>query len=45
LVTVPKQLKSSGVKALVENAIWTQGMRRKLPTGKGDMNSKHIMVL
>jgi hypothetical protein len=33
-VTIPKKLKSSGVKALVENAIWTQGLRRKLPPGK-----------
>lgn len=32
--TMPKKLKSSGVKALVENAIWTQGLRRKLPPGK-----------
>lgn len=32
--TIPKKLKSSGVKALVENAIWTQGLRRKLPPGK-----------
>jgi integrase len=33
-ITVPKRLKSSGVKALVENAIWTQGLRKKLPPGK-----------
>jgi hypothetical protein len=33
-VTIPKKLKSSGVKALVENAIWTQGLRTKLPPGK-----------
>jgi hypothetical protein len=32
--TIPKKLKPSGVKALVENAIWTQGLRSKLPTGK-----------
>ena len=32
--TIPKKLKSSGVKALIENAIWTQGLRRKLPPGK-----------
>jgi hypothetical protein len=32
--TIPKKLKSSGVKALVENANWTQGLRRKLPPGK-----------
>jgi hypothetical protein len=29
-VTIPKKLKSSGVKALVENAIWTHGLRTKL---------------
>jgi len=33
-ITIPKKLKSSGVKALVENAIWTQGLRKKLPPGK-----------
>jgi hypothetical protein len=32
--TIPKKLKPSGVKALVENAIWTQGLRSKLPDGK-----------
>jgi integrase len=29
-VTIPKKLKSSGIKAVVENAIWTQGLRTKL---------------
>ncbi len=33
-ITIPKKLKSSGIKALVENAIWTQGLRKKLPPGK-----------
>jgi hypothetical protein len=33
-ITIPKRLKSSGVKSLVENAIWTQGLRKKLPPGK-----------
>jgi hypothetical protein len=33
-ITIPERLKSSGVKALVENAIWTQGLRKKLPPGK-----------
>jgi hypothetical protein len=32
--TIPKKLKPSGVKALIENAIWTQGLRSKLPAGK-----------
>jgi hypothetical protein len=32
--TKPKKLKPSRVKALVENAIWTQGLRAKLPAGK-----------
>lgn len=34
LVSVPVQLRSSGVKALMENALWTQGLRTKLPPGK-----------
>ena len=32
--TIPKKLKPSGIKALVENATWTQGLRTKLPAGK-----------
>lgn len=42
-ITIPKKLKSSGIKALVENAIWTQGLRTKLPPAREDMNSKQIM--
>jgi hypothetical protein len=34
LITVPKKLKSLGVKRLVEDAIWTQGLRKKLELGK-----------
>jgi hypothetical protein len=34
LITIPKKLKSSGVKRLIEDAIWAQGLRRKLATGK-----------
>jgi integrase len=30
-VSIPKKLKPGGIKALVENAIWTQGLRKKLP--------------
>ena len=44
-VTIPKKLKPSGVKALVENAIWTQGLRTKLPVAKGDMHSKQTTDL
>lgn len=32
--SVPVRLKSSGVKALMENALWTQGLRTRLPSGK-----------
>jgi len=32
--TVPKKLKSSGVKRLMERALWAQGLRKKLVTGK-----------
>lgn len=31
--TVPKKLKSSGVKRLMERALWAQGLRRKLISG------------
>jgi hypothetical protein len=34
LITIPKKLKASGVKRLIEDAIWAQGLRRKLATGK-----------
>ncbi len=34
LVTAPKRLKSAGVKRLMEDALWTQGLRRKLDCGK-----------
>jgi hypothetical protein len=33
LVTAPKKLKSSGVKRLMEDALWTQGLRKKLAEG------------
>lgn len=33
LVTAPKKLKSSGIKRLVEDALWTQGVRTKLEKG------------
>lgn len=34
VVTIPKKLKSSGVKRLIERAIWAQGLRKKLASGK-----------
>jgi hypothetical protein len=34
LVTKPKKLASSGIKRLIERAIWTQGLRSKLEPGK-----------
>jgi integrase len=33
-VTIPKKLKATGVKRLVEDALWTQRLRTKLPDGK-----------
>ncbi len=33
LITAPKKLKSSGVKRLIEDALWTQGVRTKLENG------------
>jgi hypothetical protein len=33
-VTIPKKLRATGVKRLVEDALWTQGLRTKLPDGK-----------
>jgi hypothetical protein len=34
LVAHPKKLRSSGVKRLIERAIWAQGLRKKLAPGK-----------
>ena len=34
LITAPKKLKPSGVKRLMEDALWTQGLRKKLEVGK-----------
>ena len=33
-VTKPKKLASSGIKRLIERAIWAQGLRKKLENGK-----------
>jgi hypothetical protein len=32
--TKPKKLASSGIKRLIERAIWAQGLRKKLENGK-----------
>lgn len=34
LITAPKKLKSPGVKRLMEDALWTQGLRKKLEANK-----------
>lgn len=34
IIESPKKLKSSGVKRLIEDAIWNQGLRKKLDPGK-----------
>jgi integrase len=34
LITAPKKLKSAGVKRLMEDALWAQGLRTKLESGK-----------
>ncbi len=34
IVTVPKKLSSSGIKRLIERAIWAQGLRTQLADGK-----------
>ncbi len=45
LVTVPKILKHTGVKSLMERALRAQGIRTKLEEGKKGILSKLIMVL
>ncbi|MGC1131371.1 MAG: hypothetical protein WA941_01005 [Nitrososphaeraceae archaeon] len=34
VITIPKRLKASGIKRLMERALWAQGIRRKLDKGK-----------
>jgi hypothetical protein len=34
IVTIPKQLKSDGIKRLMERALWAQGLRKKLSTDR-----------
>jgi hypothetical protein len=34
LITIPKKLKSTGVKSLVDDALWTQAIRKKLEPGR-----------
>jgi integrase len=34
IATVPKQLKSSGIKRLIERALWAQGIRKPLEKGR-----------
>jgi hypothetical protein len=34
VITIPKKLKSTGIKRLMEQALWAQGVRRKLDIGK-----------
>jgi len=43
LATAPRKLKAAGVKRLIEDALWTQGVRKKLQLGKQDTNSRLIM--
>lgn len=43
LASVPKRLKSSGVKRLLERAMWAQGLRKKLEPGskRHDFSASH----
>jgi hypothetical protein len=43
MITQPKKLKSTGVKRLVEDALWSQSVRKKLEDGKKrhDFQSNH----
>jgi hypothetical protein len=34
MITAPKKLKSTGVKRIIEDALWTQLLRKKLGDGK-----------
>ncbi len=34
IITIPRRLKATGIKRLIERALWTQGIRSKLATGR-----------
>jgi hypothetical protein len=34
VITIPKRMKSSGIKRLIERALWAQGVRKNLVSGK-----------
>ena len=34
VITIPKRLKATGIKRLIERALWAQGIRSKLDEGK-----------
>jgi integrase len=34
IITIPRRLKATGIKRLVERALWAQGIRSKLDTSK-----------
>jgi len=34
MITAPKKLKSTGVKRIIEDALWTQSLRKKLEISK-----------
>ena len=44
LATCPKKLKSSGIKRLLERALWEQGVRHPLQKELKDTNGKQLMV-
>ena len=43
LANSPVRLKSSSIKRLMEDALWSQGIRKQLEQGKGDKSSRPIM--
>jgi hypothetical protein len=34
IISLPRKLKHTGIKAIIDSALWTQGLRTKLPEGK-----------
>lgn len=44
LATCPKKQKCSGIKRLLERALWEQGLRHPLSDGKKDTNGKQLMA-
>jgi hypothetical protein len=43
-INLPRNLKSTGVKQLMQQALFAEGLRKKIEGARSDMNFKQIML-